>query len=505
MREVIPDSNIALCINGRLSQPPEDVLITSAFTQELNQQLWLAEEMNWVDMAHVISLIEAGVIEKKVGADLLSALRKLQENKNDFLPDPTCGDLFTNREVWLEQYSSSVGWLCAGRARREGATVSFHLTLKKFLLRLADETLELTRVMLAQAADHRMSIMPDYTYMQAGQPTSFGHYLLSFVFMLMRDLARINSLYDRVNCCPAGCGGINGSALQIDREKLATLLGFAKPVMHTRDAMWQSDISIEVVSTLTSISITLDRLCEDLLHFVTKEFNYIELQDAYSRASKIMPQKKNPYGLAYIRALTNKVIGIQNMVVVTQRTPTGQIDNRLFIYGEIPEVLKMTTEGVCLLTKILEGLKFNSTHALNRVKESFAMATELAESISIENNLDYRTAHKIVGKIVRKYSQSKKYLSELTELELNEVANEVIGRSISCPKRIFKALKSPEAAIEKKSGLGGTSQARVNEMIEHNKGELNYYQSWITNERKKIKHAESSLLKHTENIVNQVQ
>ena len=92
-----------------------------------------------------------------------------------------------------------------------------------------------------------------------------------------------------------------------------------------------------------------------------------------------------------------------------------------------------------------------------------------------------------------------------TELELNEVANEVIGRSISCPKHTFEALKSPEAAIEKKSGLGGTSKVRVNEMIAHNKGQLNYYQNWITNERKKIKHAESSLLKHTENIINQVQ
>ncbi len=496
---------MALCIDGRLSQPPEEVLVTSAFTQELHEQLWLLEEMNWVDMAHVISLIEAGVIEKRVGADLLNALCNLQENPTDFKPDPMCGDLFTNREVWLEQHSSSVGWLCAGRARREGTTVSYHLTIKKFLLKLADEISELTHVMLKQAASHSASIMPDYTYMQAGQPTSFGHYILSFVFMLMRDLERIESLYDRVNCCPAGCGGINGSTLSIDREKLATLLGFAKPVMHTRDAMWQSDISIEVVSTLTSIFITLDRLSEDLLYFVTKEFDYIELQDAHSRASKIMPQKKNPYGLTYIRALTNKVIGIQNMVVVTQRTPTGQIDNRLFVYGEISTAINMGIEGICLLTKILEGLKFNTTSALNRVKESFSMATELAELISIENNLDYRTAHKIVGKIVRKFLQSNKYLSGLTELELNEVANDVIGRSISCPKHIFEALSSPDAAIEKKSGLGGTSKVRVNEMIEHNKGEVNYYQSWINNEREKIKQAQSALLKHTENIINQAQ
>ena len=224
------------------------------------------------------------------------------------------------------------------------------------------------RAMMRQVSAHKASVMPDYTYMQPGQPTTFGHYLHSFVFMLMRDLARIESLYGRVNCCPAGCGGINGSTLQIDREKLSSLLGFARPVMHARDAMWQADISIELASVSTSILVTLDRFCEDVLYFVTEEFNYIELQDSCSRASKVMPQKKNPYALTYIRALANKVIGIQNMVVVSQRTPTGQIDNRLFLYGEIPFVLKKSIEGIGLLKNAVEGLQFKASNAVNRIR-----------------------------------------------------------------------------------------------------------------------------------------
>ena len=255
------DTNTVLCINGRLSQPPEDILVTSAFKSELQEQLCLSEEMNWVDMAHVIGLVEARVIKKKVGADLLNALRKLQKNPTDLQPDPKCGDLFTNRENWLEQHSSAAGWLCAGRARRESTTVAYHLIIKKILLDLADEIIALIRVMMIQVSTHKTSVMPDYTYLQSGQPTTFGHYLHSFVFMLMRDLARIESLFERVNRCPAGCGGINGSTLQIDRERLSSLLGFARPVMHTRDAMWQADISIEITSVLTSIFVTLDRFC----------------------------------------------------------------------------------------------------------------------------------------------------------------------------------------------------------------------------------------------------
>ena len=277
--------------------------------------------------------------------------------------------------------------------------------------------------------------------------------------------------------------------------------------MHTRDAMWQADISIETASVSTSILVTLDRFCEDVLYFVTEEFNYIELQDSCSRASKIMPQKKNPYALAYIRALASKVIGIQNMVVVSQRTPTGQVDNRLFLYGEIPCMLKQSIEGIGLLAKTVEGLQFNTSGAVNRTRESYAMATELAEQISVENNLDYRTAHKIVGKIVRKFIHLEKHLFELTELELNEAASEVVGHPVSCSRQTLDALNSPNIAIEKKSGLGGTSEDRIEEMIECSDTRRSDHFKELDpgNEREKMKQAESALSQHVHTMIDQAQ
>lgn len=505
MSDGFSDSDTVLGTHGRLSQPPEEILVRSAFRSELQAQLCLSEEINWADMAHVIALVEAGVIDKKAGADLLNALQKLQKNPADFKPDPKFGDLFTNRENWLAQHTGAAGWLCAGRARRESTTVAYHLVIKKNLLDLAVEITAFIQAMMIQVSTHKASVMPDYTYLQSGQPTTFGHYLHSFVFMLMRDLARIESLFGRVNCCPAGCGGINGSTLQIDREKLSGLLGFARPVMHTRDAMWQADISIETASVSTSVLVTLDRFCEDVFCFVTEEFNYVELQDSCSRASKVMPQKKNPYALAYIRALANKVIGIQNMVVVSQRTPTGQVDNRLFLYGELPSMLRESTEGIGLLTKVVEGLQFNTSNAANRTRESCAMATELAEQISVENNLDYRAAHRIVGKIVHKFAHLKKHLFELTELELNEAAGDVVGHPVSCSRQILDALDSPDIAVEKKSGLGGTSQDRIEEMIECSKQEINHFKEWTDNEREKIRQAESALSQHVHTLIHQAQ
>ena len=131
------------------------------------------------------------------------------------------------------------------------------------------------------------------------------------------------------------------------------------------------------------------------------------------------------------------------------------------------------------------------------------MATELAEQISVENNLDYRTAHKIVGRIVRKFATLKKHLFELTELELNEAAGDVVGHPVSCSRQVLDALDSPGIAIENKSGLGGTSQDRIEEMIECSKQEINHFKKWTDNEREKIRQAESALSQHVHTLIHQ--
>ena len=503
MRDMHCDSNAALCIGGRLAELPDETLVESAFATELDEQLMLSDAIHWVDIAHVVSLIKISILKNKEGANLLNALLKLQASTSNFIPTPSNGDLFTNREKWLSEFSNAVGWLCAGRTRREATTVAYHITIRSYLLDLSEELSTLVKAILKQASQYKSALMPDYTYLQAGQPTTFGHYLLSFVFMILRDCERLITHFERVNFCPAGCGGINGSSLQINRDELAALLGFSRPVMHTRDAMWQADISIETTFILTSILTTLDRLSEDLLCFATKEFDYIELHDSYSRASKSMPQKKNPYGLSYIRALANKLIGVHVMVTTMQRTPTGQVDNRLFVYGEVPKALSKSTEAVSLFKKIIESLQFKSSNAKNRVQESFILATDLAELISIENNLDYRTSHHLVGFIVRTFSQADKNLIELTNRDLDNAANEILGHTFQWSNQIFELLKSPQSALERKCGLGGTSKQRILEMNQYCQKEVNRFEIWIKDTRNGLNEAEHRLLEQTHALIKQ--
>ncbi len=318
--------NPVLGVGSRLATGPAVELVQTAFARELADQLALFKGMSLADLAHTVMLIEAGVIPSADGASLLSALLDLDEYPPDFIPTPESGDLYTNREAWLAARTPSVGWLGAGRARRESTTTGYRIIVRSCLLAFASALIMAGTALIERADEYRSTLMADYTYLQPAQPTTFGHYLLGFAYPLLRDLERLQALYTRNNCSPAGCGSVNGSRLPQDRNRLAELLGFDGLAQHARDAMWQPDGPIETMSVVITALVNLDRLAEDLQIFATAEFDLVELAEGHSRASVIMPQKKNPYALAYVRGATNELIGMLASVAALGRTERS--DNR---------------------------------------------------------------------------------------------------------------------------------------------------------------------------------
>ena len=333
-------------IGTRLKAAPSDRLINSAFAAELSHQACLFETMGLVDIAQTLVAIELHIIPKTEGYQLLAQLLELQKKPNTFVMMPARGDIYTNREAWLAERTDTTGWLGAGRARREATTTAFILVMRHTLVEFTEMLIDLILMMTQLAERHKLSIMPDYTYLQAAQPTTFGHYLLGFTYPLLRDLERLQSLLTRLNFSPMGCGSTNGSRLLQGRQQLADLLGFNGLISHARDAMWQADLFIEATFILTTCSINISRLAEDLQVYSTQEFALVELDDRHARASKIMPQKKNPFALTHIRGVANKMIGVLASVTAASRTPSGQPDNRLIIYGELPEAIQTVNNAV---------------------------------------------------------------------------------------------------------------------------------------------------------------
>jgi argininosuccinate lyase len=388
-------------IGGRLLAPPARELIATAFAAELDAQRGLQRELGLADLAHTVALVEAGVIPRAPGAALLAALLELHDRPGALEPDPARGDLYTNREAWIGARTDAVGWLGAGRARREALVVALHLALRARLAGLAGALVECGEALVARGAELRDALAPDYTYLQAAQPTSFGHFLLGTVGPLLRSLDRLRAAHRRVDLSPAGTGSGGGTRLCADRERLAALLGFAAPVPHTRDATWQADVAIEIAGLCAGALVGLDRLAEDLMFFAAAELGFVELDDGHARASKVMPQKKNPFALAYVRAAANRAIGAQAGIAAASRTPSGQMDNRLFAYAELPRGLDEAAGAAGLLAGAVRGLRFVPERAAECLARSFTGAADLAERMVLEEGLDYRAAHRRVAATAR--------------------------------------------------------------------------------------------------------
>ncbi|MFL5592532.1 MAG: argininosuccinate lyase [Ktedonobacteraceae bacterium] len=492
--------NSVLGVGSRLATGPAIELVQTAFARELADQLALFKGMSLADLAHTVMLIEAGVIPSADGASLLRALLDLDEYPTDFIPTPESGDLYTNREAWLAARTPSVGWLGAGRARRESTTTGYRIIVRSCLLAFASALIMAGTALIERADEYRSTLMADYTYLQPAQPTTFGHYLLGFAYPLLRDLERLQALYTRNNRSPAGCGSVNGSRLPQDRNRLAELLGFDGLAQHARDAMWQPDGPIETMSVVITALVNLDRLAEDLQIFATAEFDLVELAEGHSRASVIMPQKKNPYALAYVRGATNELIGMLTSVAALGRTPSGQVDNRVFIYGDVPQALETATGVATLMSGVITGLTFNAPVAAARLANGFATATDLAETITLETGLDFRTAHRIVGRLVREATQARRTMPDLTSADLDAAAQEILNRPLHLSEAALVQALDPAAAVAARQGIGGAAPEPLSAMLTECRASLGNYTSWHKKTVERTTAAEEALLRRARQL-----
>ena len=483
----------ALEVGARLERGPSERLIRTAFRKELDDQLDLFEAMGLADLAHTLAMMEAGIVPPAAGRELVAALLKLHEWPGDFVPVPEHGDLYTNREVWLARETDASVWLGAGRARREATTTAFLMKLRAGLLDLTEALLAAGRTLTARAREFQAALMPDYTYLLSAQPTSLGHYLLGFAYPLRRDLDRVRALHGRVNQSPAGCGSTNGSRLPQHRERLRELLGFDTLASHARDAMWQADLPIEAAALLTAVLVNLDRLAEDLQIFSTEEFGLVELDDRHARASKIMPQKKNPFALTHVRGLANTMVGTLAASAALGRTPSGQPDNRLALYGMIPRAIQDTRDAVELMGEVVGGLRFNAPRGRARLKESFAAATDLAEVLVLECGLDFRQAHRLVGTLVRGHLDGGGF-SGLTPDDLAEASRRVLGRRIEIPEAALSDALNPEAALAARADPGGVGREAMAAMFAECERAWSDAETWSGDGRGQSRRAEEALL-----------
>ncbi|PKO84712.1 MAG: argininosuccinate lyase [Betaproteobacteria bacterium HGW-Betaproteobacteria-11] len=492
-------------IGARLREPPSVILQQTAFAEEVAAQDRLFEAVGLSDIAHTVMQSHLGSIPPGPAAELMAALLHLQRVENRLDLDPALGDVVTNREAWLVEKTPAAGHLGASRARREAITTGFVLLLRKEVLLLTDALCAMVERMAERSATHRSTVFPEYTYLQTAQPTTFGHYLSGFAFPAERDLQRLRGLYIRLNRCPGGCGSSNGSRMSQDRQMLAELLGFDTPVEHARDAMWQADLPVELASCLVMIAVNMSRLAEDLMVFATNEFALLTLAHRHCRASKIMPQKKNPFALSYLRSIANHLLGVQAAIAASGRTPSGQMDSRMEAYRELPVALKSVTTAVTLMTEILDGLELNEINCRATLANSFALATDLAEGLVETGRVDFREAHRVVARLVRTLSDSGRRLEEVNAKLIEEVATEELGHSLGIRDEVLTGLLNVDDAIRARTTIGGASPERVMDAVVTLQERVGTHRAWQRDSTRVIEAAEARLLDAARLLAGDVQ
>jgi argininosuccinate lyase len=447
-----------------MTPTPAPELVDAGFGYESRGAAALHDGLNHADLAHVLDLLDRGIIPHPAAVALLRVV--LDASMDAIGYDPRDGEPYNSRErAFAAQIGSAAGWLHAGRPRREATRVAFRLDLRRRTGRVVTAAAALARALAERAGHHRATLFADQTYLQHAQPSTVGHYLLSFAYPVIRDGRRLLEVFDWLNASPAGAGSVNGTRLQGDRIAAAARLGFASVIVNTRDAMWQVDGLVQLASTLASLALTQSSLAEDLEIWASPEFDYAELAEEYTRPSVLMPQKRNPYSLSMIRGTTGLLIGHVAGMLAVQKSPSARSDNLIFAYGEMPGALDHSLRMTELTTGVVATLTVNEARLRQALALGFSQSTDVAEQVMVSCGVDYRTAYRIVGGAVRRVAAEGGGAADLGPALLDEVSAEQLGRPLAIDAAALGDALDPAAIVTTRVAVGGAAPEPMDAML----------------------------------------
>ncbi|MCG7436475.1 argininosuccinate lyase [Lysinibacillus sp. FSL R5-0849] len=412
-------------------------------------------------VAHVTMLGATGILPTADVEAILSGLAQLKEKAiaGELEFSIANEDIHLNLEKMLIDLIGPVGGkLHTGRSRNDQVATDMHLFLKKRVQETIDLIAIFQQTLLVQAEEHIEKIAPGYTHLQRAQPISFAHHLMAYFWMLERDKQRFTESMKRIDILPLGAGAMAGTTFPIDRLKSAELLGFNDVYANSMDAVSDRDFIVEFLSNASLLMAHLSRFAEEIILWSTDEFKFIELDDAFSTGSSIMPQKKNPDMAELIRGKTGRVYGnLMGLLTVLKGTPlTYNKDMQ-----EDKEGMFDTVHTILGSLKIFEGMVRTMTVNKERLQQAvhadFSNATELADYLATKG-MPFREAHEVTGKLVFTCIQKGIYL---LDLPLDEMKRE----SELIDSDIYDVL-APEAAVRRRHSLGGTGFDQVKIQIE---------------------------------------
>lgn len=412
-------------------------------------------------IAHVTMLGKCGIIEEEEAGQIKKGLLALKEKaiNNELEYSVKLEDIHLNLESQLTEMIGSVGGkLHTGRSRNDQVATDMHLYLKKQTGAIIELIHEMQSALLSQAKLHVETIMPGYTHLQRAQPISFAHHLMAYFWMLERDKERYKESLKRINISPLGAGALGGTTFPIDRKLTAELLGFEGIYENSLDAVSDRDFILEFLSASSILMMHLSRLGEEIILWSSQEFRFIELDDAFSTGSSIMPQKKNPDMAELIRGKTGRVYGnLMGLLTVLKGLPLAYNKDMQEDKEGMFDTVRTVTGSLKIFAGMIHTMTVNTNQMEVATKSDFSNATELADYLS-EKGIPFRESHEIVGKLVLTCVEKQCYLADLTLEEFKE-AHPLFEADI------YHVL-NPATAVERRNSAGGTGFQQVHQAIE---------------------------------------
>src|ERR1700733_658032 len=388
---------------GRFATGPADIM--REITPSIDFDKRLAAEDLAGSRAHCRMLASEGIISKDDGQAILDGLSRIEKETagGSFVFKRELEDIHLNIEARLaELIGPAAGRLHTARSRNDQVVTDFRLWVRSACERADQALLALCRALIAQAGNHVDDIMPGYTHMQPAQPVTFGHHLLAYVEMFMRDRGRFDDAKRRMNESPLGAAALAGTSFPIDREWTARALGFARPMRNSMDAISARDFALEYLAACTIAALNLSRLAGELVQWSTPAFGFVRLSDAFTTGSSILPQKRNPHPPQLIRGKTGRVLGdfvalatVVKGLVLTYGTDLQEDKERVFDAADTVELC------LAAMAAMVADLTAQPDKMRAAAQAGYPTATDLADWVVRVLKKPFREAHHIAGSIVK--------------------------------------------------------------------------------------------------------
>ncbi|MFY3160740.1 argininosuccinate lyase [Achromobacter xylosoxidans] len=465
-------------VSRRLQQATAQEVCDHIYLPRLNREFSSGfDYLSDINQAHLLMLARAGLMPRASAIGLAQALQQMERDGPAAVPlDPQREDAYFNYEAHLMRLAGTDagGRLHVARSRNDILATHDRLRARDAGLDVLDALNNVREVAISRAQQYADVVMPGYTHLQSAQPITYGHYLIAAADAIARDAARIEQALAHIDACPLGAGALAGTTFPIRREDTARLLGFGHCVANSLDAVASRDFAWELMSAMTIASLTWGRIAQDFYVWATPEFGLIHFPDRVAGTSSIMPQKKNPVVVEYLKGKTSHLIALftASMTAVKGTHFTHSGDGNRESMRSFWESADECIRCLALFRLVLDAAEPVEHTMLRKARTDFSTATDLADALVRESGLSFREAHHVVGAVVRQALDADLAADEITAAMVNAAASQQTGRDIRLDAASVRRCLDPLASVQARSAHGGPAPVLSSQRIAELRGAL---------------------------------